>query len=394
MKFFTESAARCAARIGTLSEIERMPDLIFETPLLLIYTKRGCVPHLTKDVLKMVTTEQQFLSVSLPSTITMAEFVKQTPSFTDFVSMQEYPTFLSINDPAETTTSGHQEKHSISIWAKHGRHILSPDSYMDIVETFKPDMYVALCDGDTDEKSSAKRISKSIERSKTQLETCLLRHNSSNTIKSKGILGAIEGGYNLHARERCINYLKDKTLLGYVIDGLHKNGPQVQKINTDQIRNVIEHTINLLPTDKLRVSMGSWNPATLVDLIDMGVDVFDSSYAYLATEKATALTFLCDHQPTDNHHTSYVISVAEDKYADDFTPICKSCECLACQKYTRAYLHHLCHCKELLLLVLLMIHNTHYYLQFFKTIRKHIKEGTFKEFQKKIHLIYDKKEES
>lgn len=39
MKFFTDSVARCAARIGTLSGFERMPNVSFETPLLLIYTK-------------------------------------------------------------------------------------------------------------------------------------------------------------------------------------------------------------------------------------------------------------------------------------------------------------------------------------------------------------------
>jgi len=39
MKFFTESVARCAARIGTLNGFERLPSVSFETPLLLIYTK-------------------------------------------------------------------------------------------------------------------------------------------------------------------------------------------------------------------------------------------------------------------------------------------------------------------------------------------------------------------
>jgi len=39
MKFFTDSIARCTARIGTLSGFERLPNISFETPLLLIYTK-------------------------------------------------------------------------------------------------------------------------------------------------------------------------------------------------------------------------------------------------------------------------------------------------------------------------------------------------------------------
>lgn len=44
------------------------------------------------------------------------------------------------------------------------------------------------------------------------------------------------------------------------------------------------------------------------------------------------------------------------RYKDDFSPICKKCECLTCQNHTRAYLHHLHHTKEMLGLVLLMMY--------------------------------------
>lgn len=46
--------------------------------------------------------------------------------------------------------------------------------------------------------------------------------------------------------------------------------------------------------DRLRVLMGSWNPSTILDLVDLGIDVFDSSYPFLVTESMRALTFLCD----------------------------------------------------------------------------------------------------
>jgi len=115
--------------------------------------------------------------------------------------------------------------------------------YMDIVQVYKPDLYVALCDGDTNINSSAKRVTKAIIRSKTLLEQCLDIHLSSDVLKSKGILGPIEGGYNLQAREESISYLKDKPLTGFVIDGLHNNGPEVQDISSEQVKQVIKHTI-------------------------------------------------------------------------------------------------------------------------------------------------------
>ena len=52
------------------------------------FLKRGCVPHLSKEVFKMLTSEQEFLMASLPSTIMMTEFVKQFKSLNEFVGMQ------------------------------------------------------------------------------------------------------------------------------------------------------------------------------------------------------------------------------------------------------------------------------------------------------------------
>ncbi|OXU32290.1 hypothetical protein TSAR_007066 [Trichomalopsis sarcophagae] len=386
MKFCATSLTRCTPRLGTLTEIERLPNLSFETPLLLLYTRRGSVPHLSKDVFKRLTEEQQFLLTSLPSTIFMTDFVKQFESFNDYVSMQEYPFFLSIQDPSETTNAGYQKNQSIAVWSRNGRSTVTPDRYMNIAEIFKPDMYVTLCDGDTDQDSSSKRISKTIERSKVLFEKCLTRHLTSDILKNKGFLGSIEGGYNLQAREKSIKYMEGKPLLGYMIDGLHKNGIEVQNISIDQIKPVIEHSLNLLPMDKLRVLMGCWNPPTILDLVDLGIDVFDSSYSFLMTEQSKALTFLCND--CKHGERSALINLSEKRYVEDFEPICKACSCLTCKNHTKAYINHLIQTKELLAEVLLMIHNTHHYMEFFKAIRQHIKNGTFHEFRNKINVKF------
>lgn len=115
--------------------------------------------------------------------------------------------------------------------------------YMDVIETFKPDMYVALCDGDTNTNSSKKRVSNSVRNSMTFFDQCFIKHSSSEALKSSEILGAIEGGYDKYARTISINYLKTKPVIGYVIDGLHNNGPDVKDIPSEQIREIVQHTI-------------------------------------------------------------------------------------------------------------------------------------------------------
>ncbi|XP_033297507.1 queuine tRNA-ribosyltransferase accessory subunit 2 isoform X1 [Bombus bifarius] len=388
MKFSTSSIKSCAARIGTLTEFERIPNAIFETPLALIYTKGGCVPHLTKDVFKMVTSDPQMLSVSLSSTYLMLESMKDNNvNFANFVGMKEYINFVTIHDPAYTTPSGFREANSIPIWTRGGKLTLTPNMYMNVIETFKPDMYVALCDGDTNINSSKKRVSNSVQNSMTFFDQCFTKHSSSEALKSSEILGAIEGGYDKGARTKSINYLKTKPVIGYVIDGLHNNGPDVKNIPSEQIREIVQHTINLLPPEKLKVSVGCWNPLTVLDLVELGTDIFDTSYPYIITENLRALTFLCDHDDCNN--VGHTISFTEEsRYADDFSPICSHCECLTCKNHTKAYLYHLCNVKEMLGTVLLMIHNVHQYLEFFKIIRESIKCGILDDCKKKINLKF------
>ncbi|XP_031828166.1 queuine tRNA-ribosyltransferase accessory subunit 2 [Nomia melanderi] len=388
MKFITSAVKSCAARTGTLTEFERIPTICFETPLSLIYTKGGLVPHLTKDAFERVTKEPQFLSVSLPSTMLMYTAMKDIGvNFANFVSMQEHINFLLVTDPAYLTRSGFQKLDTIAVWTKTGRHTMSSKDYMDIVETFKPDCYVALCDGDTNINTSKKRVMKAVNRSNILFEQCLARHSTSDNLKSTGLLAAIEGGYNMDARLESINYLKDKPVVGYVIDGLHNNGPDVQNISPQQVEGIIKQTISLLPAEKLKVSMGCWNPLTVLNLIELGVDIFDTSYPYVAAMNAEALTFLCDHSTCNNK--SYVILFKEKRYIEDFSPICSHCECLTCKNHTRAYIHHLQNTREMLFEILLMIHNIHQYLEFFKAIRENIKNGTFDQYKQKIGLKFE-----
>ncbi|XP_046734390.1 queuine tRNA-ribosyltransferase accessory subunit 2 [Diprion similis] len=387
MKFIPELFTRCSARLGTLSELERIPDVVLETPLLMLYTKRGSIPHVTREVLEMITPEKLLLTMSLPTTFDMADPVRQFKSIADFVGLKEYPAFLTIEDPAQATVSGYNDEDTIAVWTRHGKQIINADRYMDIVEAFRPDFYLALYDGDTHSGSSSKRIAKSVDRSRIMLDKCLARHTVSEVLRNKGILGAVGGGYNTTARELSIKNLEGKNLAGYVIDGLHNNGPETEKIPFQSVEDIVKHTISLLPQDKMRVSMGAWNPVTVMNLIKLGVDLFDSSYPYLVTERSCALTFLYHHSESGE---SPMISISEKRYADDFTPICKDCKCLTCLNHTKAYLHHLYQTKELLGAVLLMIHNIHHYLEYFKEIRNSLRNGTFRELETKIYVIFAK----
>lgn len=66
----------------------------------------------------------------------------------------------------------------------------------------------------------------------------------------------------------------------------------------------------MLPESKLRVLMGCWSPDTIVDLVNLGIDVFDSSYPYLMSEKTKGLIMSCDQC---NHERKNSIDLSEKR---------------------------------------------------------------------------------
>lgn len=57
------------------------------------------------------------------------------------------------------------------------------------------------------------------------------------------MLACIEGGYDLNARKKCASSFSDSPVDGFVINGLHNNGSDVEKLDIDKIRPIIEATI-------------------------------------------------------------------------------------------------------------------------------------------------------
>lgn len=114
------------------------------------------------------------------------------------------------------------------------------------------------------------------------------------------ILAPIEGGYSMKYREEFIKELLvyDSDIDGYFLDGLHNNGTSATSLQIDNIKDIVHRCNELLPVDKFKVMFGSYNPVVMLQLIQLGVDVFDSSYCYLATKHNCALTFNFDSSAT------------------------------------------------------------------------------------------------
>jgi queuine tRNA-ribosyltransferase subunit QTRTD1 len=111
----------------------------------------------------------------------------------------------------------------------------------------------------------------------------------------------------------------------------------------------------------------------VLEMVDLGVDIFDSSYAFHMAEEGRALTFpnCCQFASDDEGAAAPTLRLADGAYKEDFGPISSQCSCFTCDSnHSRAYINHLLATRELLGPVLLTIHNLHWMDVFFRSIRE------------------------
>ena len=138
---------------------------------------------------------------------------------------------------------------------------------------------------------------------------------------------------------------------GYAIGGLAVGEPR------EVTREIIEHTLALLPADKPRYVMGVGYPDEIVEYARMGVDQMD---CVLPTRAARhALLFTSEGR----------LNIRGKKFAEDLGPADPACTCTTCQRYSRAYLRHLFHTGEPLAATLASVHNLHHYLSTMQELR-------------------------
>ena len=134
------------------------------------------------------------------------------------------------------------------------------------------------------------------------------------------------------------------------------------------MHRILEHVCPQIPADKPRYLMGVGKPEDLVEGVRRGIDMFD---CVMPTRNAR------------NGHlfvTDGVVKIRNAKHKSDTSPLDAECDCYTCRNYSRAYLHHLDRCNEILGARLNTIHNLRYYQRLMAGLRKAIEEGKLESF--------------
>lgn len=391
-----EQLGKAGERAGQMELVVGQPSA---TPFPLLLTKGGCVPHLTRETMVHLNIDKHPVLVPFQHHARQTKVMeKWGAGLASFLGMADHPLVLTVQDPGEATRSGYHNNNSVSVWSNNNRELITPTRFMESVKNIKPALFLALCDGDTEPGCSNKRVSKSVSKTIDFLDTCLELKNSTPSLSETGMIGAVEGGLDMKARTKSAKEVVAREVDGFLLDGFHCNGPDSEQLQFSSIKTVLAETISLLPADKPRFYFGAASPSLVFQLLRVGVDMFDSSYPSMVTERDSALVFPNVWKSNSTRHSlspevndcspppegSLEISLACTTNRLSFTPLVPSCTCHTCRNFTRAYIHHLVMVKEMLGRVLLQLHNLHHYNTFFTSLQLAIKQDQVEEYQELV----------
>ncbi|MDP3224217.1 MAG: tRNA guanosine(34) transglycosylase Tgt, partial [Rubrivivax sp.] len=178
------------------------------------------------------------------------------------------------------------------------------------------------------------------------------------------LFGIVQGGMYENLREASLQALTAMDFPGYAVGGVSVGEPK------DLMLRIMAHTPHQLPANKPRYLMGVGTPEDLVEGVAQGVDMFDCVMPTRNARNGHLFTRFGD------------LKIRNARHKEDERPLDETCSCHTCASgFSRAYLHHLDRCGEMLGPMLATIHNLHYYVNLMREVRLALDEGRFAAFQ-------------
>ena len=182
--------------------------------------------------------------------------------------------------------------------------------------------------------------------------------------KHQALFGIVQGGMYPDLRRESAERLVEMDLPGYAIGGLAVGEPR------EVTREMIALSLEVLPKHKPRYVMGVGYPDEIEEYAKMGVDMMD---CVLPTRAGRHGLLFTRQDPQDRRSAVLRLNIKKQDNAEDQRPIDEGCQCMVCQRYTRAYLRHLFASGEPLGATLNSIHNLAFYLETMQRVRSEVR---------------------
>jgi queuine tRNA-ribosyltransferase len=172
-----------------------------------------------------------------------------------------------------------------------------------------------------------------------------------------GLFGINQGGVFPELRARSAEALTQIGFEGYAVGGLAVGEGQ------ETMLAVLDGVVPLLPGDRPRYLMGVGTPDDILQAVARGIDMFDCVIPTRAGRTARAYT------------SRGIFNLRNARFATEDRALDEDCPCPLCARHSRAYLHHLFRCEEMLGPMLLTWHNIQYYQDLMAGLRAAIAGG-------------------
>jgi len=180
--------------------------------------------------------------------------------------------------------------------------------------------------------------------------------------KRPQLFAIIQGGSFFDLRKKCAEELINIGFGGYGFGGwpVAADGTLIE--------DILAYTASLMPDHQIKYAMGLGKPDGIIKCVEMGYNLFD---CVIPTREArhNRLYVFDDHLDNTNFTYSHYY-ILDEKHIREETPISQNCDCLLCQKYSRAYLYHLYKIGDSLAYRLATIHNLRFYTRLMEKIRE------------------------
>ena len=272
-----------------------------------------------------------------------------------------------------------------SVALPSGSLLVTPSDYMKLINALQPNIFATLVD-EIPCTSKKARAESSANRTALWAEQCLAQ-SPPHSLLLLAIQGAQYPDLRQKSADSALRISNNKC--GYYIAGLGTGESRAQQ------RQLLEAAVHRLPKDTVKMVSTLNTIEDMLYAIGIGADLFDSSLIEYLTEQGHALSFPVQldqlllppsmpsmHVDMGCGEDATKLNLWSEIFKKDKTPILCGCECIACSRHSRAYLHHLLVTHEMSAGILLEAHNTAHMLRLFKEVRKAISSGRLTEYTK------------
>lgn len=247
------------------------------------------------------------------------------------------------------------------------KHFFTPENVMDIQRTVGADIIMAF-DECPPYPSDYQYAKNSMELTHRWLQRCVTHLNTTEPKYGyeQVLFPIVQGSTYRDLRVASAETVASFGLNGNAIGGLSVGEP------TENMYEITDWVCQILPKDKPRYLMGVGTPMNILECIALGVDMFD---CVLPTRNA-------------RHGLLYtsqgIINIKNAKWKDDMSAIDSESPASTSRVHTKAYLHHLLRCEEILGMQIATLHNLSFFLWLVGEARQKIQQGDFLQWKNKM----------